>query len=77
MGERTSNIRSSATADFAAKADGYWVSDAVVSYKLNKSTTLRLNVYNLADKEYTFELASGQSIPGAGRSGMLSAVFAF
>ncbi len=77
MGERSSNIRSSATSDFATTAPGYWVSDAVVSYQLNKSTTLRLNVYNLADKEYTFELASGQSIPGAGRSGMLSAVFAF
>lgn len=77
MGQRSSNIRSSATADFASTAPAYWVGDAVLSYQLNKSTTLRLNVYNLADKDYTFELASGQSIPGAGRSGMLSAVVSF
>jgi catecholate siderophore receptor len=77
MGARTSNIRSSSTDRFATTAPGYWVSDAVISYRLNKSTMLRLNLYNLADKEYTFELASGQSIPGAGRSGMLSAVFSF
>jgi catecholate siderophore receptor len=77
MDARTSNIRSSDRENFAITAAPYWVGDAVASYRVNETTTLRLNIYNVTNRIYTFELASGQSIPGPGRSATLAAQFAF
>ncbi|MEB0135873.1 TonB-dependent siderophore receptor [Actimicrobium sp. CCC2.4] len=77
MDARNSNIRGDDRDNFTITAAPYWVGDAVASYRVNASTTLRLNIYNVANKTYTYELASGQSIPGPGRSATLAAQFAF
>ena len=62
-----------------AYADSYWVFDAMASYPINKHIDLRLNVYNLADKEYVQAInKSGyRYTPGAPRSGSLTANFKF
>ncbi|MDP2225875.1 MAG: TonB-dependent receptor, partial [Moraxellaceae bacterium] len=57
--------------------ESYWLLNAAAQYQLNTSTRLRLNVYNVTDEEYIFELASGQSIPGAARSASVTAEFSF
>ncbi len=56
---------------------GYVTYDAMVSYQLNENTTLRLNAYNLADKEYIDRVGGGHFIPGQGRSVVLSANITF
>jgi catecholate siderophore receptor len=55
------------------------VFDAMASYPLTKHIDLRLNVYNLADKEYVAAInKSGyRYTPGAPRSGSLTANFKF
>lgn len=55
------------------------VTDLMAAYKLSKNVNLRLNVYNLFDKEYISTLNNGGSrlVLGAPRSGMLSANFQF
>jgi catecholate siderophore receptor len=62
-----------------AYADSYWVFDAMASYPINKHVDLRLNVYNLADKEYVQAInKSGyRYTPGTPRSGSLTANFKF
>lgn len=74
---RKAIIRSSATGDLVTTVDDYWVFDAVALYQVSKDLKLRLNVYNLLDKKYIFELSSGQSIPGAARSAVLTAIYSF
>lgn len=55
------------------------VTDLMAAYKLNKNVNLRLNVYNLFDKEYISTLNNGGSrvTLGAPRSAMMSANFLF
>ena len=62
-----------------AYADSYWVFDAMASYPINKHIDLRLNVYNLGDKNYVQAInKSGyRYTPGAPRSGSLTANFKF
>lgn len=62
-----------------AYANSYWVFDAMASYPINKHVDLRLNVYNLADKEYVQAInKSGyRYTPGAPRSASLTANFKF
>ena len=62
-----------------AFANGYWVADAMASYPLTKNVALRLNVYNLADKDYVQAInKSGyRYTPGQPRSASLSANFTF
>jgi catecholate siderophore receptor len=62
-----------------AYADSYWVYDAMASYPLNKHVDLRLNVYNLADKQYVQAInKSGyRYTPGAPRSASVTANFKF
>jgi len=59
--------------------DSYWVADAMASYPLNKHIDLRLNVYNLTDKEYVAAInKSGyRYTPGQPRSGSLTANIKF
>ncbi|MEW6304431.1 MAG: TonB-dependent siderophore receptor [Verrucomicrobiota bacterium] len=59
------------------RAPGYALFDAMLGYKLNENTSLRLNVYNLADEDYIDRVGGGHFIPGAGRSAVLSANFQF
>ncbi len=62
-----------------AYADAYWVFDAMASYPVSKNIDLRLNVYNLADKQYVAAInKSGyRYTPGAPRSASLTANFHF
>jgi catecholate siderophore receptor len=62
-----------------AYADSYWVFDAMASYPITKNIDVRLNVYNLADKEYVAAInKSGyRYTPGNPRSGSLTANFKF
>jgi catecholate siderophore receptor len=57
----------------------YTVWDAIVSYPINDHFNLRLNVYNVFDKEYVAAInKSGfRYTPGAPRSAMLSAEIKF
>lgn len=57
----------------------YWVADMMAAYKLSKQVNLRLNVYNLFDKEYIENLnnGGGRVRLGLPRSAMLSAEFTF
>ena len=60
---------------------GYATFDAMAAYHVNSHFTLRLNAYNLADKEYVMDMynigSSGHVIPGPGRSAVLSGEFKF
>ncbi|HWW71948.1 MAG TPA: catecholate siderophore receptor Fiu [Duganella sp.] len=62
-----------------AYVDSYWVADAMASYPVNKHVDLRLNVYNLADKEYAAAInKSGyRYTPGTPRSASLTANIKF
>jgi catecholate siderophore receptor len=62
-----------------AYADAYWVADAVADYRVNRWVDLRLNVYNLFDKDYVASInKSGyRYTPGAPRWASLTANFHF
>lgn len=57
----------------------YVVADAMIAYAVNKNLNLRLNVYNIFDKEYieTLNNGGGRVRLGLPRSGMLTAEFTF
>jgi catecholate siderophore receptor len=71
-GERKNN-----NTDTARTAPGFWLFDAMASYRASEHVTLRLNVYNLANEEYIDRVGGGHFIPGAGRSAVLSANFTY
>ncbi|EMM6760523.1 catecholate siderophore receptor Fiu [Pluralibacter gergoviae] len=56
-------------------AEGYWVADAKVGYKVNNNLDLQLNVYNLFDKDYVASInKSGYRYhPGEPRTFLLTA----
>ena len=62
-----------------AYADAYWVTNAMVGYTINNHVDLRLNVYNLTDKQYISAInKSGyRYTPGAPRSASLTANIKF
>ncbi|KQQ30954.1 catecholate siderophore receptor Fiu [Duganella sp. Leaf126] len=62
-----------------AYIDSYWVADAMASYRINKHVDLRLNVYNIADKNYVAAInKSGyRYTPGQPLSGSLTANITF
>jgi catecholate siderophore receptor len=55
----------------------YTLIDAMVSYEMNRMTTLRLNATNLADEDYVDRVGGGHYVPGPGRTISLTASFAF
>lgn len=57
----------------------YWIADALVSYEVNKTLSLQLNVNNLFDKDYLASVNSGRSryYPGVSRSALLTANMTF
>jgi catecholate siderophore receptor len=63
--------RNSATTGFEY-ADGYKTFDAMAKYKLTENVEFQLNVYNLFDEEYLDLLHPSHSVPGAGRTFMLT-----
>jgi catecholate siderophore receptor len=58
-------------------APGYWLFDAMASYRVNELLTLRLNVNNFANETYIDRIGGGHFVPGDGRTAMLSAAFDF
>jgi len=62
-----------------AYVNSYWVFDAMASYQFNKNLDVRLNVYNLGDKEYAASInKSGyRYTPGAPRWASLTANWRF
>lgn len=63
--------------DAAREAPSFCLFDAMVGYEVNKNFSLRLNLYNLADKAYIDRVGGGHFIPGAGRSAVLTASYKF
>ena len=61
----------------ARQAPSYWLFDAMVGYQVSENVSLQLNVYNLFDEDYIGSVGGGHSIPGAGRSAVLSTRFTF
>lgn len=57
----------------------FWVADMMAAYQINDNVTVRLNVYNLFDKEYLSVLNNGGSriSLGAPRSAAVTADFKF
>lgn len=57
----------------------YWVADLMAAYQIDKNINLRLNVYNLFDKEYigTLNNSGARVTMGAPRSAMLTATYQF
>jgi len=56
-------------------APHYQLYNAMVSWVLNPGLSFRLNATNLADKDYLASVGGGHSIPGEGRSVILSVNF--
>jgi len=57
--------------------ESYWVTDAMMSFRISKHVDLRLNVNNIGDKYYIDRIGGGHIIPGAGRLVMVSSGFSF
>ncbi|WP_374538972.1 catecholate siderophore receptor Fiu [Chitinimonas taiwanensis] len=76
---RTNSTTVAAGTNGIVNVPDYWVLDAMAAYELNKNTTLQLNVFNLADKEYVASLnnSGARYLPGAPRSVRLSGNFLF
>ena len=56
----------------------YWTSDLMVSYRFTSNFSLRLNIYNVADKRYLQSVSStGSATPGPGRYAALTATIKF
>jgi len=68
-----------APANGLSEIPSYWVADMMAAYKLSDQINLRLNVYNLFDKEYIENLnnGGGRVRLGLPRSAMLTAEFTF
>ena len=62
-----------------ATVDGFWVVDAMASYRINKNFDIQFNVYNVFDKEYVSAInKSGyRYTPGAPRTARITANFVF
>lgn len=70
----TSGVDPAPGGDSTVEVPGYATYDVYGAYKFTKATQLRLNGYNVTDKEYISQLAEGggQGIPGLGRRVMLT-----
>ena len=53
-------------------APGYTVIDGMAKYEFNDHTSVQLNVFNLADEAYADQLHPFRSVPGAGRSALVT-----
>ena len=71
VGDRYSNTANT------RRADGYTLYDAMVSWQATPALALRLNGTNLGDEAYIDQVGGGHYVPGAGRTIMLSADYAF
>jgi catecholate siderophore receptor len=70
VAKQTSGVQPEATGSRLKVAiPGYTVADIYATYKFNRQTQLRLNLFNAANTRYISQLAEGgaQGIPGKGR----------
>jgi catecholate siderophore receptor len=69
----------SAAAGVVTEAPGYGVLDAMARYEVNKTLSLQLNLYNLADKDYLSSInnSGARYYPGKPRSALLTALFTY
>lgn len=58
-------------------APSYTVWDAMASYQASRNVNLRLNAYNIGDKDYIGTVGGGHAIPGQARSATLTASYQF
>ncbi len=72
VGERISDVRTGPTANIQIVAPEYTTLDAAVEWEMTDTVQLRLNLQNLTDETYFQSFSSGQSIPAASRSAILS-----
>ena len=63
--------------DNTRRGKSYTLYDLMVGYRVSDALALRLNGYNLSDKDYVDQMGGGHYVPGAGRTFMLSADFTF
>jgi catecholate siderophore receptor len=76
-GLQFTDSRFNSNSSTAREAPSFCLFDAMVGYEVNKNFSLRLNLYNLADKAYIDRVGGGHFIPGAGRSAVLTASYKF
>lgn len=76
FGGRHVGARYSNTAN-TREAKGYSVVDAMAALVINDATRLRINGYNLTDKDYIETVGGGHYTPGSGRSWMASLDLSF
>lgn len=60
-----------------AQVPSYWLVNAMASYAVNPSLTLRLNVNNIADETYVDRVGGGHYVPGPGRNFVIHAEWDF
>lgn len=80
MGEQKKLVTTASSAtNNMPEIESYIVADAMLAYAVNKNLNLRLNVYNIFDKEYVETLNNGGSRVRLGlpRSAMVTAEFVF
>jgi catecholate siderophore receptor len=70
-------VRSRSAALGELVVDSSALFDAMASYVMNDTVSLRLNVLNLADEDYVDRFGGGHYVPGAGRSVQLTAYLTF
>lgn len=75
VGERTNQPNNASAVPVTA--DSYWRFDASVSYKLNKNIAFRINAFNLTDEKFIESHGTAQSLPGAGRTVLLTTSFRY
>jgi catecholate siderophore receptor len=56
---------------------GHAKGDVTVAYRPIKNVELRMNVVNISDTRYFEQVYQGHTVPGAGRTFLLSAFFTF
>jgi catecholate siderophore receptor len=69
VGSRFTNVANT------RKVEDYWLADATIAYDLSPKTTLRLNVFNIFDKEFVDQLGGGHFVPGPGRAAVATLAF--
>lgn len=57
--------------------DSYWLYEATASYQITKHIDIRVNGYNLGNKYYFDRVTGGHTVPGPGRSLLISTGFRF
>lgn len=71
-GGATYNSDTYANAQNTEYVPAYWKVDAMLNYRIDKNTSLQLNVYNLTNAFYYAQYYAGQAVPASGRWASLS-----